>query len=266
MRIEDRPHPPRRVIVVDDEEPGRVNLRFALAEHPRWQLLAEVSTVAAARALLATQKVELILLDIHLPEENGLTLAREVCRLPQPPLIVFVTAFDAHAIEAFEVHALDYLLKPIDDARLAGALTRADAMLAQRQRAAHGEAVRRYFAEQDRADAAPAFWSQVHVRSVGCIERIALDQVLWTASAGNYVELHLRERTVLYRIPIGRLEAHLDPREFVRTHRKFIARVDQCVALSKLPDGGHSLTLRCGQALPVSDQYLQAVRARIGTR
>lgn len=263
---------PRRVMIVDDEEPGRVNLRYALAEHPRWHLTGEFGSAAAARAYLDAHEVELILLDIHMPRESGLALARTLAQSAQSaqlPLIVFVTAFDAHAIAAFDVHALDYLLKPIDEARLAAALARADAMLTQRQRAAHADAVRGYFLDADRAgqaDAAAPFWTRINVRSIGCIERIVLDDVLWIAAAGNYVELHLAARTVLHRIPISRLEQHLDPRAFVRTHRRFIVPVDQCAALTGPLDGAYALSLRCGAAVPVSEHGLARVRACMATR
>ena len=256
----------RRVLIVDDEELGRLNLRYAMADHPHWHVVGEHASIATARAYLAGCDVDLILLDIHMPHEDGLSLARELCQLPLPPLMVFVTAHDAHAIEAFEVHALDYLLKPIDDGRLASALARAETLLLQRQRAAQGDAVRRYFADQDRDYAPPSFWTQVNVRSIGSIERIVLDDVQWIASAGNYVELHLRERTILYRIPISRLEAHLDPRDFVRTHRRFIVRADQCAALSGMSDNACVLTLRSGATVAVSEQFMQRVRACMASR
>lgn len=256
----------RRVLIVDDEAFGRMNLRHALADHPAWQVAGEFDGARTARHFLAQHDADLVFLDIRMPEEDGLSLARDLCRLPAPPLVVFVTAFDVHAIEAFEAHALDYLLKPLDDDRLAAALARADAMLAQRQRAAHAHALQQYFAAQDRSGATPPFWSQIGVRSVGAIERILLEQVLWIASAGNYVELHLRERTVLHRMPIGRLEAHLDPRDFVRIHRRFIVRAGQCVALSGTPDSGHALALQCGATLSVSEPFLQRLRDLMRTR
>lgn len=270
--------PRHSVVIVDDEELGRLNLRYAMADHPAWQVMGEFSSAAAARAFLSQSDVDLILLDIHMPLEGGLSLARELCQQPLPPLMVFVTAYDAHAIEAFEVHALDYLLKPLNDARLASALARAETMLLQRQRAAHGDALRQYFLDADanadasaNADAgpaavAPAFWRQLNVRSVGSIERILLDEVEWIASAGNYVELHLRERTILHRIPISRLEARLDPRHFVRVHRRFIVRIDQCATLSVLSESSYALTLHSGATVAVSEPFLARVRACMGTR
>ena len=267
--------PPLRALIVDDEEPGRINLRYALAEYPRWRLAGECASVAAARALLAAEPVDLVLLDVQMPQENGLALARELCQLAEPPLLVFVTAFNAYAVEAFEVHALDYLLKPIDDQRLAQALERAEAMLAQRQRAAYGQAVRAFLAAQDAARpampgcaglaAAPAaeHWRQLNVRSVGRIECIQLDQVHWIGAAGNYVELHLAGRLVLHRVPIGRLERHLDPQHFLRVHRGAIVRVDQLQALAVLGDGNYELSLLSGARVPVSERHVQALRQRM---
>lgn len=266
MTLATSPEPRRSVVIVDDEEFGRLNLRYAMADHPAWQVAGEFASAAAARAFLGQSDVDLILLDIHMPQEDGLSLARELCQQPSPPLMVFVTAYDAHAIEAFEVHALDYLLKPLDDARLASALARAATMLLQRQRAAQGAAVRQYFADADRVEAAPQFWTQLSVRSVGSIERIVLRDVHWIGSAGNYVELHLPDRTVLYRIPIGRLEAQLDPRDFVRTHRRFMVRVDQCAALSVLSEDSYALTLHSGASVAVSGPFLARVRACMDTR
>ena len=122
-----------RAIIVDDEEPARINLAMALAEHVGWQVLACCESAAQARAFLQQQSIDVLFLDVQMPGESGLDLARQICRLPQPPLIVFVTAYNHFAVEAFEVHALDYLLKPFDDQRLAGTLQRAEALLEHRQ-------------------------------------------------------------------------------------------------------------------------------------
>jgi two-component system LytT family response regulator len=256
-----------RVLVVDDEQPGRVNLRYALAEHPRWRLVAECASAAEARAALAREAVDLVLLDVQMPGENGLALARELCRQDEPPLLVFVTAFNAYAVEAFDVHALDYLLKPIDDQRLAQALERAEAMLAQRQRAAYGRAVQDFMLAQDGqapaaggADSPPAYWRQFNVRSIGRIDRILVEQLHWVGAAGNYVELHLDGRTVLHRMPLSQLERQLDPAHFLRVHRSALAQIAQFAALTVDGDGCYQLTLRGGDRVQVSERYVQAVR------
>jgi two-component system LytT family response regulator len=248
-----------RYLIVDDEAPSRANLRLALAAHPDWQLLAECDSAASARAALAAHDVDVIFLDIQMPFESGLVLAREISRLRAPPLIVFATAYSEHAVDAFEVHALDYLLKPLSDARLAQAVERIGAMLGQRQREAYGAAVRDYV-EAD-AGRATAQLERINVRSVGRIEQIRVDDILWVESAGNYVELHLAGRTVLHRITLNRLEALLAPGAFLRVHRSAIVRRSQIARLETVGDGSYRLTLRCGATVAVSERYLGALKS-----
>lgn len=249
---------PVRYLIVDDEAPGRTNLRLALAGHPAWQLAGECDGTAGARATLASGAIDVVFLDIHMPGESGLVLARELSRLAEPPLVIFVTAYNAHAVDAFDVHALDYLLKPVDDARLAQAVARAGAMLEHRQRAAYGAALRGY------VDPAPAQFAQrISVRSVGRIEQVSVGDILWVESAGNYVELRLAGRTVLHRVTLNRLETLLDPGDFLRVHRSAIVRRDQVASLASTGEGTWRLSLRCGGAVPVSERYLAALRAII---
>jgi two-component system LytT family response regulator len=243
-----------RYLIVDDEPPGRANLRLALAAHPDWQLVAECDGTAAARAILAAQEVDVIFLDIQMPAESGLVLAREISRLRAPPLIVFVTAYSEHAIDAFEVHALDYLLKPLSDARLAQTVERIGAMLGQRQREAYGAALRDYVDASARLE-------RINVRSVGRIEQILVADILWVESAGNYVELHLAGRTVLHRITLNSVETLLAPADFLRVHRGAIVRRSEIARLDTVGDGSYRLTLRCGATVAVSERYLGALKS-----
>jgi two-component system LytT family response regulator len=243
-----------RYLIVDDEPPGRANLRLALGAHPDWLLVAECDGTAAARTVLAAQEVDVIFLDIQMPAESGLVLAREISRLRAPPLIVFVTAYSEHAIDAFEVHALDYLLKPLNDARLAQTVERIGAMLGQRQREAYGAALRDYVDAGARLE-------RINVRSVGRIEQILVADILWIESAGNYVELHLAGRTVLHRITLNRIETLLAPADFLRVHRGAIVRRSEIARLDTVGDGSYRLTLRCGATVAVSERYLGALRS-----
>jgi two-component system, LytTR family, response regulator len=247
-----------RALIVDDEEPGRINLRYGLAPHEGWQLVGECASAAAARAVLSAQEVDVIFLDIQMPQETGLALARELAQRDNPPLVIFATAYNEHAIEAFEVHALDYLLKPFDDQRLAQALERAAAMLEQRQRAAYARAMRAFAAPEQN------YLQQLNVRSVGRIECVQVAEVLWIEAAGNYVELRLPERRVLHRVPLARLEQHLDPACFLRVHRRALVRVGEVASLERDAEGASQLVLRCGDRVPVSERHLPAVKALLG--
>jgi two-component system LytT family response regulator len=243
--------------IVDDEEPGRNNLRLAMEAHPQWRLAFEADSAARAREALALHRIDLLFLDIQMPRESGLQLARELAHMLEPPLVVFVTAHSAHAIEAFEVHALDYLLKPLDDARLAQAVERAQLLLAGRQRGAYGKALRAYAN-------GPAWLEQISVRSVGRIDQVQVADILWLEAQGNYVALHTGTGSPLHRVALSKLEAHLDPGQFLRVHRGVIVRRTQAAGLSVVGDGSYLLRLRCGAEVPVSERYAAAVREVFG--
>ncbi|MFL6658160.1 MAG: LytR/AlgR family response regulator transcription factor [Massilia sp.] len=246
-----------RALIVDDEEPGRTNLRLALGDHPGWTVVGECASAAAAQATLTQQAVDVVFLDIQMPHESGLVLARTLAASSAPPLVIFVTAHNSFALEAFEVHALDYLLKPINDVRLAASLERAQLMLAQRQRAAYGAALRHY------ANDNGGYLQQVGVRSVGSVECIRMDDVLWIEACGNYVQLHLAERSVMHRSAVSKLHARLDPADFMQVHRGVLVRVDQAARLSIVGDGSFRLQLRCGAEVPVSERHVDALRTRM---
>jgi len=249
---------PVRYLIVDDEARSRANLRLALAEACDWELAAECDSAAGARAAMQRQAVEVVFLDIQMPGESGLALARAIGAQPAPPLVIFVTAYSEHAIEAFEVFALDYLLKPVGDARLAQAVERATAMLGQRQRDSYRAALRDYADGEGRMDHA---MDHVNVRSVGSIEQIRFTEILWMQAASNYVELHLERRTVLHRITLNRLETLLPPGAYLRVHRSTIVRRDQIARLASGGDGAWRLGLRCGAEVAVSERHLPALKA-----
>lgn len=256
-----------RAVIVDDEAPGRANLRMALAQFPGWQVVAECDGAVPALSLLEREPVDVVFIDVQMPVQSGLDLARLLCAMPDPPLLVFVTAYSHYAIDAFDVHALDYLLKPLDDERLAQTLRRAEALLGLQQRTGYAAAVRACM--EDAADSEAGrrlpFLRRVSVRSVGKLEVIDLADVDWVASAGNYVELQVGNRSVLHRIPLSRLEPRLDPEEFVRTHRTAIVRRDQLRELQVISDGSYLARLRCGASVPVSLRHVAAVREQMSS-
>ena len=183
---------PVRVLLVDDEEPARVNLRCALADYPGWEVVDECASVACASDAIATAAIDVVFLDIQMPGESGLVLARALAGTDDPPLVIFVTAHNAFAVDAFEVHALDYLLKPVNDERLAGAIARATLMLEQRQRAGYGRTLRAYVAD------AGQYLQQLSVKSVGRIECVQLADVRWIEASGNYVMLHQAGSSIMH--------------------------------------------------------------------
>ena len=198
---------PLRVMIVDDEAPARARLKDLLADCGSdlpLEIVGEAGNARAALDLLATTGADVLLLDIRMPEMDGIELAQHLQKLPEPPAIVFTTAYDAYAIRAFEVHAIDYLLKPIRTSRLQEALVRA-----RSARAPTVEALREV------RKAAPAFLS---AQERGRIHLIPLDDVVYLKAELKYVTVRTAEREYLIEDALARLEQEYADR-FVRVHR-----------------------------------------------
>lgn len=257
-----------RALVVDDEVPGRDNVRLALREHARWELVGECASVEEARAAMATASVDVVFLDVQMPQESGMVLAREFAAQAAPPTIVFVTAYQHYAVQAFEFHAVDYLLKPFDDDRFAQTLSRVEDLMALRRRGArYAELLQNYLAHTaDGKQVDGKYLDRICVRSVGQMESVAVGDVAWIGSSGNYVELHLAARVVLHRTTFGEILKRLDPQHFLQVHRRAIVRRTQCQGLHVVGDGTYELVLAGGDTVPVSERYVHAVRAALGAR
>ncbi|MEZ4456513.1 MAG: LytTR family DNA-binding domain-containing protein [Gemmatimonadales bacterium] len=264
---------PVSALIVDDEPLARLNLQRALDGFPRWQVQAACPGAASALVEVGRRVPDVVFLDIRMPGLSGLVLARRLGQLPAPPLVVFVTAYGDHAVEAFELHALDYLVKPFDDVRFASGIERIEALLGLRAQAAYGTALSGFLddagAEPAAADDAapnPRYLAQFCVKGVGRLEVVRVAEVQWIAAAGNYARLHLAGRTVLHRVTLATLEARLDPVEFIRVHRTAIVRRSECRSLSVTGDGSYALALESGARVPVSGRYVAAVRELMADR
>ena len=250
--------PPRTVLIVDDEAPAIANLEWLLARRPQWQLLGACRSSEQARAQLLAAPADLVLLDIQMPGQSGLEFARELSRWPQPPLIVFITAYDEHALDAFDVFALDYVLKPFDDERFDQMLARAAQTLDLKQQAAMNGALHDYL--RDREGGTQPL-TQLAVRTAAGLERIAVDDIIWIGTAGNYVELHLAARTVLHRTTITAIAERLPAQDFVRVHRTALVRKQAIASLRSDGDGIYVVCLTQGDSVRVSAAYLKQVQA-----
>jgi two-component system LytT family response regulator len=252
----------RSVLIVDDELPALTNMQCVLASHPGWRIVDSCHSSAQARAALRRERVDLILLDIEMPEQSGLDFARELCQAEDAPLIVFITAYDQHALSAFDVFALDYLLKPFDDERFGQMLKRAERNLALREQAPNNAGLQDYLRDRDAFEAGqpPPVLEQIVIRSVGSTERIDVDDVLWIGAAANYVELHLQSRLVLHRTTISSMETRLPPAQFIRLHRTAIARRSAVLSLQVTADGNHLARLSNGDSVRVSSSYVKNVQ------
>lgn len=249
---------PITVIIVDDEPPARTRLRRLLADHSDVTVVADCSDGASAVQAIESKAPDLVLLDIQMPELDGFDVlqAIEMLRLPE---IIFVSAFDQYALRAFTVHALDYVLKPVEADRLAEAMDHARVRIAERKSTGLDALLRDL--KRDRP-----YLSRVPVRTDGRVRVINLDEVDWIGAADNYVALHCGAREFLVRDTIARIEQRLDPAHFVRIHRSTIVRIDRISEL--LPDlhGDFQVRLKNGTALALSRTFRSAIEERFGRR
>lgn len=243
-----------RVLIIEDEPPARAKLRRLLEPYPQYRIVAEAGDVAAGLVALREHTPDLLFLDIRLGADNGFDVITRSA--PPHPLIVFTTACHEHAVQAFEVAALDYLLKPFDAIRFARMLHRVNDRLAE-QREEHDE---RNSAGAERLRKAGALLagsrlSRVVVHDRGRSLIVPVTEVHRFAASGNYLEVHTDARVHLIRATLARLAQRLDPIEFLRVHRAHLVRADFIAAVAPLAHGDLKLTLRDGSEVPMSRRY-----------
>ena len=241
---------PWRVVTVDDEPPSRTTLRLLLARSPGFVLIAECAHGEEAVAAVRTHAPEVLMLDVQMPGMDGFDVLRTIGPAAVPA-VVFVTAYDRYALQAFETHALDYLLKPFSDERFAAVLDRVRTRLQERSQAAAG---RRLAALLSSSPAVPGV-GQLVVRDAGKTLVIPYDDIVWIEAEDYYVCVHTGERRTLVRVPLKTIAASLDRDRFVRVHRSAIVNLSSVRRVEPLASGDQRLVLRDGTKLRVSRTY-----------
>ena len=240
-----------RTIIVDDEELGRGRLRQLLSNRPEIELVSECADGRQAVGAIQKEKPDLIFLDIQMPELDGFEVLEAISADPMP-VIVFVTAHDKFALRAFEVHAVDYLLKPFDRERFESALQHALDRLKHREDGTQSEAQAAVLTEV----AAPAKTvDRIAIKSGGRIAIVKIADIAWIEAAHNYVEIHEDKQAHLLRENIGALETRLPQDKFVRISRSVIVNVDRIKELEPLFHGEYTVTLQNGKRLTLSRRY-----------
>ncbi len=242
-----------RAIVVDDEPAARAAIRSLLADDPDIRVVAECADGASALAAIAAERPELLLLDIQMPEMDGFALLRRL-EPDRCPVVVFVTAYDRYALRAFEVHALDYLLKPFDDGRFHEAMARAKRQVRQGMMGDMSEQLRRLLAGVGApgAEEAEPWARRLVTRSEGRMVILNVDDVDWIEADGDHARIHIGAAAHLMRETMKHLESQLDPARFVRIHRSIIANVERIMELQPYFRGEYVAVLRDGTKLKVA--------------
>ncbi|HEX7154654.1 MAG TPA: LytTR family DNA-binding domain-containing protein [Thermoanaerobaculia bacterium] len=234
-----------RAVVVDDEPLARLHLLRLLAEHDDVHVVGEADSAAAAAELLAQKTPDVVFLDIEMPQGSGLELVQALS--PQPA-VVFTTAHAQFAVAAFDLNAVDYLLKPLDSQRLGRALHR----------------VRRALAG-NRSSVAPR-GGKIAVRSRGDIHFIDAHDIDWIAAEGNYSRIHAAGKSYLVRHLLNGLAEMLDARAFLRVHRSAIVNVERIRRVTTRGDGSYAVVLEAGDTLPIGVSYRKDVEEALGQK
>jgi len=249
-----------RTLVIDDEPMARVRLLTLLQGETDIEVIAECADGAEAVTAIQLHTPDLVFLDVHMPALDGFGVIQQIGP-DQMPIVIFVSAYDEYALRAFEVHAIDYLLKPFGRDRFQKTLQHARASL-DRRRA--GDLGRRLLALVNDVRPEPPRLDRLVVKSGGRVHFLRTDEIDWIEAAGNYVRLHLGEESHLFRETMNHMEQRLDTRRFSRIHRSRIVNTERIKELQPWFNGDYLVVLRNGTKLTLSRGYRDKLQGQIG--
>lgn len=249
-----------RVLIVDDEPLAREMLREMLQGDEQVTIVGESTNGREAVESIRENAPDLLFLDVQMPELGGFEVL-EALGKNRIPHVIFVTAYDHYAVRAFEVHALDYLLKPFDQERFDVAWKRAKAEVV---RARNGGVDQRILTLLEELKAGSKFLERLVIKSGGRIYFLETNDIDWIEAEGNYVSVHSGKKSHLLRETISSLESQLDPRKFVRIHRSSIVRIDRIQELQPWFHGEYRVILNSGTQLTLSRNYREKLQEALG--
>jgi two-component system LytT family response regulator len=235
-----------RTLIVDDEPLARSNLSVLLRLDPEIEIVGECASGAEALVQIRDLVPDLLFLDVQMPECDGFDVL-EMLGKQLPPAVIFVTAYDQYALRAFEAGALDYLLKPFDNARFDRALDRAKQSIA-------------------RGKDSPRKLERIAIKSIGQISFVKISEIDWIEAADYYACLHVGPRTHLLRRSMADLEQELDPTVFCRIHRSTIVNLARVQRMEINADGEYDVLLDRGTTLRMSRRYSKELQSRLGVQ
>jgi two-component system LytT family response regulator len=246
-----------RTIIIDDEPLAREKLRDFLDNENGVEVVAECRDGKEALLTVDEEKPDLIFLDVQMPEMDGFEVLENLDQ-EHLPTVIFVTAFDQYALKAFDVHAVDYLLKPFDRDRFRQALARARAEHERRQVNEMRDKLLALLS--DVGERRPKYSERLVVKTAGRVIFVKVDDIDWIDAAGNYVKLHTKGESHMLRETMGRLEERLDPDRFLRIHRSTIVHIERIKELQQQFHGDYLVILKNGQRLTLSRSYRDKIQ------
>ena len=250
---------PLTTLIVDDEPLAREGLRALLLKDAGIATIREARDGREAIREIRETNPDLVFLDVQMPETDGFAVVREI-GAERMPAVVFVTAHDQYAIQAFEFNALDYLLKPVIEERFFRALARAKSRIRENEAAARNQQI---IGLLENLSSPRQYVKRMAVRSVDKTLFVNVDDVDWIEAGENYAQLHVGRSTHLLRVTMNDLEKSLDPEVFVRVHRSIIVNVNRVVTLQPAAHGEYVITLRDGARLQSSRTYSDRLRSLV---
>jgi two-component system LytT family response regulator len=245
-----------RILIADDESPARERLKRLLADVEGVELIGEAKNGIQAVEMIESEPPDLVLLDIQMPGLDGFGVIEA---LEEPPPIIFVTAYDEYAIRAFEINALDYLLKPFSRERLEKAIRRAQEALAGEH-----DLTERLAPLLESLAAQGRYLTRLAVRDRGCIRVLDVDEIDWLGVENEQVLVHVEGDAYPIRRTLSELEARLDPARFFRAHRSAIVNLDRVSEIIPWFKGSHKLRLTTGAEVDLSRAQARALRRILG--
>ena len=254
-----------RAILVDDEPPARRNLRALLKAVPDVEVVKECGNGREAVDLIRALEPELVFLDVQMPEMDGFEVLEHLTGQPLP-IIIFVTAYDQYALKAFEVSALDYLLKPFSDARFHKALAQARRQIEQQDAGELGRKMLTLMGTREVRPDAPRsrYLTRLMVKAAGRVIFIRAEEIDWVEAYDNYVRVHVGGKGHLLRQTMNELESALNPEQFARIHRSTIVNLDRIKELHPHFNGEHLVVLHDGTELKLSRSRREWLEQRLG--
>jgi len=257
-----------RALIVDDEPLARQRIRLLAGDEPDLELIGEVDSAADALVAIARDSPDLLFLDVQMPEMDGFELLQKLPR-ERLPLVIFTTAYDRHAVRAFETHALDYLLKPFQPDRFKGAVLRAREHLTNQQANAAARGLLDLLAARHSSSIVSAvtqYLTRLTIKSDDKMVVIRTGDIDSIESAGNYVAVNAGKESHIMRETLNALEKQLDPEKFLRVSRSAIVNLDRVKELQPMFKGEHIIVLQNGKRLAMTRGLLREVEQALKFR
>lgn len=255
-----------RTLIVDDEYPAREELRFLLSKYENIKVVGEATSVSEALTLIKALDYHLVFLDINFPKENGIDIGLAIQKLPNPPYIVYVTAHESYAISAFDVDAIDYILKPIDPQKLKRSIDRV--MRAYEKKASDEESKQKVEVGEtlEVGISKSGKMNRLTAEANGKIKLLDTNDIYYAYTEDNYVFIKTYDRKLITRFTLSALEGKLDEETFFRTHRSYLVNLDKVIEILPFFNGTYSLLINDKEhsKVPVSRNQTKELRKILG--